>query len=177
MYLASCIYIYLSVCLCNWAAHVAQLVKNPPAMPEIDLCSIPGLGRSPGEQPGSQLQYSCLENPMDRGAWRATVHGVTKSQTQLSNLAQHNIHGTIHLYLYLFTEIYLFISIFTSLSLSIYILVSIYHLAVISSILFCFLGEIIFYLPKALIIIRDEFFNQLSWRIDSRDAKQRSLKR
>ena len=114
---------------------------------------------------------------MDRGVWRAIVHGVTKSQTQLSNLSQHNIHGTIHLYLYLFTEIYLFISIFTSLSLSIYILVSIYHLAVISSILFCFLGEIIFYLPKALIIIRDEFFNQLSWRIDSRDAKQRSLKR
>ena len=114
---------------------------------------------------------------MDRGAWRATVHGVTKGQTQLSNLAQHNIHVTIHLYLYLFTEIYLFISIFTSLSLLIYILVSVYHLAVISSILFCFLGEIIFYLSKALIIIRDEFFNQLGWRIDSRDAKQRSLKR
>ena len=47
--------------------------------------SIPGSGRSPGEGNGNPLQYSCLENPMDRGAWWATVHGVTKSQTQLSN--------------------------------------------------------------------------------------------
>ena len=46
---------------------------------------IPGLGRFPGEGHGYPLQYSCLENPMDRGAWQATVHGVTKSQTQLSN--------------------------------------------------------------------------------------------
>ena len=46
---------------------------------------IPGLGRSPGEGSGNPLQHSCLENPMDRGAWRAIVHGVTKSQTQLSN--------------------------------------------------------------------------------------------
>ena len=50
-----------------------------------DLGSIPGLVRSSGEGHGSPLQYSCLENPMDRGAWRATVHGVAKSQTQLSN--------------------------------------------------------------------------------------------
>ena len=50
-----------------------------------DLGSIPGLGRSPGEGNGYPLQYSCLENPMDRGAWRATVHGVLTSQTQLSN--------------------------------------------------------------------------------------------
>ena len=41
-----------------------------------DLCSIPGLGRSPGEGNGNPLQHSCLENPMDRGAWQATVHGV-----------------------------------------------------------------------------------------------------
>ena len=46
-----------------------------------DPGSIPGLGRSPGEGNGNPLQYSCLENPMDRGAWRATVHGVTKSWT------------------------------------------------------------------------------------------------
>ena len=46
---------------------------------------IPGLGRSPGEGNGNPLQYSGLENPMDRGAWRATVHGVTKSQTRLSS--------------------------------------------------------------------------------------------
>ena len=50
-----------------------------------DLGLIPGLGRSPGEGNGNPLQYSGLENPMDRDAWKATVHGVTKSQTQLSN--------------------------------------------------------------------------------------------
>ena len=46
-----------------------------------DLGSIPGSGRSPGEGNGNPLLYSCLENPMDGGAWWATVHGVTKSQT------------------------------------------------------------------------------------------------
>ena len=51
-----------------------------------DLGSIPGSGRSPGEENGNPFQYSCLENPMDGGAWWATVHGVTKSQTRLSNL-------------------------------------------------------------------------------------------
>ena len=45
---------------------------------------IPGLGRTPGDENGKPLQYSCLENSMDRGAWWATVHGVTKSWTQLS---------------------------------------------------------------------------------------------
>ena len=50
-----------------------------------DLCSIPGLGKSPGGDHGNPLQYSCLENPMDRGAWQATVHGFAKSQTQLSD--------------------------------------------------------------------------------------------
>ena len=55
-----------------------------------DLGSIPGLGRSPGGGHGKPLQYSCLENSMDRGAWYATVHGVTKSQTQLSDQAQHS---------------------------------------------------------------------------------------
>ena len=50
-----------------------------------DLGSIPGSGRSPGERNGYPLQYSCLENSMDRGAWWATVHGVTKSRTQLSD--------------------------------------------------------------------------------------------
>jgi len=46
-----------------------------------DLGLIPGLGRSPGGGHGNPLQYSCLENPMDRGAWWTTVHGVAKSQT------------------------------------------------------------------------------------------------
>ena len=48
-----------------------------------DLGLIPGSRRSPGEGSGNPLQYSCLENPMDRGAWWVTVHGVTKSQTRL----------------------------------------------------------------------------------------------
>ena len=48
-----------------------------------DLGLIPGLGSSPGEGNGNPLQYSCFENPMDRGAWWATVHGVAKSWTQL----------------------------------------------------------------------------------------------
>ena len=52
---------------------------------EGDLGSIPGSGRSPGEGNGNPLQYSCLENFMDRGAWQATVHGVAKSRTQLSD--------------------------------------------------------------------------------------------
>ena len=50
-----------------------------------DLGSIPGSGRSPREGHGTPLQYSCLENPMDGGAWWAKVHGVTKSRTRLSN--------------------------------------------------------------------------------------------
>ena len=50
-----------------------------------DPGSSPGLGRSPGEGNGNPLQYYCLENPMDRGAWEAIVYGVTKSWTRLSN--------------------------------------------------------------------------------------------
>ena len=50
-----------------------------------DLGSIPGSGRPPGEGNGNALQYSCLENPMDRGAWWATVHGVTKSWIRQSS--------------------------------------------------------------------------------------------
>ena len=51
-----------------------------------DLCLIPASGRSSGEGNGYPLQYSCLENSMDGGAWQTTVHEVKKSQTQLSNL-------------------------------------------------------------------------------------------
>ena len=56
------------------------MVKNPP-VDARDMDSIPGSGRSPGEGNGNPLQYSCLENPMDGGAWWATVHGVTKGWT------------------------------------------------------------------------------------------------
>ena len=58
--------------------------KNPPACAG-DAGSISGSGRSPGEGNGNPLQYSCLENPTDRGAWRATIHGVAESQTRLSD--------------------------------------------------------------------------------------------
>ena len=68
---------------------MAQLVKNLPtnAGDVRDLSSITGSGRSLGGGHGNPLQFSCLENPMDRGAWQATVHGVTKSWTRLSNRA------------------------------------------------------------------------------------------
>ena len=61
------------------------MVKNLPANAgdARDVGSIPGSGRSSGGKNGSPLQYSCLENFMDRGAWQATVHGVAKSQTWL----------------------------------------------------------------------------------------------
>ena len=60
------------------------MVKNLCANTE-DVGLIPELGSSLGEGSGNPLQYSCLENPMDREAWQDTVHGVVKSQTQLSN--------------------------------------------------------------------------------------------
>ena len=75
-------------------SQVALVVKNPPtnARDIRDEGSIPGLGRSPGEGNGNPLQYSCLENPMDREAWWATVHGVAKSQTQLKQLSTLSKH-------------------------------------------------------------------------------------
>ena len=67
------------------ASQMALVVKKLPASARDvrDGGSIPGLGRSPGEGHGNPLQYSCLENPVDRGAWWATVYGVSKSQTRL----------------------------------------------------------------------------------------------
>ena len=66
------------------------VVKNPAVNAEDrrDLDLILGLGRSPGEGNGGSLQYSCLQNPVETGAWWATVHRVTKSQTQLKQLSQ-----------------------------------------------------------------------------------------
>ena len=77
----------LSIVACGiWACQVALVVNSLPANAgDIrDTGSIPGLGRSPGGGHRSPLQYSCLENPVDRGAWQAIVRGVAKSQTQLS---------------------------------------------------------------------------------------------
>ena len=68
----------------NWISLVAQMVKAF-AYNAGDPGLIPGSGRSPGEGNGNPLQYSCLENPMDGGAWWAAVHEVAKSWTRLSN--------------------------------------------------------------------------------------------
>ena len=67
-----------------WASLVAQTVKNLSANAGY-LGLISDSGRAPGKGNGYPLQYSCLENPKDRGAWRATTHGVAKSWTQLGN--------------------------------------------------------------------------------------------
>ena len=66
------------------ASQLAQVVKNLPANAG-DVGSVSGSGRASGVGNGSPLQYSCLENLMDGGTWQATVHGVAKSQTQLSD--------------------------------------------------------------------------------------------
>ena len=64
--------------------------KLPASVGDIrDLGSIPGSGRFPGGGHGNPLQYSCLENPMDRGAWQATVHRVAKIWRQLKQLSMH----------------------------------------------------------------------------------------
>ena len=68
-----------------------------------DEVSIPGLGRSPGGGNGNPLQYSCLETPMDRGAWWATVRGVTKSQTCLKQLSMHACTSITHAQIYMWS--------------------------------------------------------------------------
>ena len=75
----------------RWASHVTVMVKNAPANTQHTTVvdSISGSGRSHGEGHGDPLQYSCLENLMDRGAWRAIVHRVAKSQTRLKWLSRH----------------------------------------------------------------------------------------
>ena len=70
------------------ASLMAQMVKNPPAMQETQIVSL-GRKDSLGKRNGNPLQYSCLENSTDRGAWWATVHRVAKSQTQLTSLSMH----------------------------------------------------------------------------------------
>ena len=72
--------------VCMKASQVVVVIKNPPTNAE-DTGLIPGSGRSLGGGHGNPLQYSCLENPTNRVAWRVTVHGVTKSQTGLKQLS------------------------------------------------------------------------------------------
>ena len=72
---------------CVWASQVALVVKNPPANARDirEAVLIHGWAISPGEGNGHPLQYSCLQNPIDRKAWWAPVHGVSKSQTPLND--------------------------------------------------------------------------------------------
>ena len=80
-------------------AFVAQSVKES-ACNAGDLGSIPGSGRSPGEGNGNPLQYPCLENPIDRGAWQATVHRVARVGHDLATKPP-NHHSCFHIYIYI----------------------------------------------------------------------------
>ena len=77
-----CVCIYMCVCVFVYVFPDGSNGKES-ACNAGDPGLIPGSGRFPGEGNGKPLQYSCLENPMDRGTWQTTVHGVAKSQTQL----------------------------------------------------------------------------------------------
>ena len=82
-YVCVCVYIYIYIYTHTYAVYASQVVlvlKNPPANAEDlrDTGSIPGLGRSPGGGNGNPLQYSCLENPVDRGFLQTTVHGIAR---------------------------------------------------------------------------------------------------
>ena len=79
--------------MCDWTGLGGSVVKNLPAMqePQGEAGSIPGSERSPEVRHGYPRQFSCLENPMDRRAWLATVHGVAKSWTQLEWLSTHRL--------------------------------------------------------------------------------------
>ena len=76
--ISKCNFAIKFIVICHAGFPGGLAIKNPPANAG-DASSIPGLGRSPGERNGNPVQYSCLGNPMDRGGWWATVHGVTES--------------------------------------------------------------------------------------------------
>ena len=80
-----------------WGFPGGSVVTNPPASARDmgDSDSIPGSGRSPGEGSGNPLQYSCLGNLMGRGAWQATVHGVTKGSNLIEQPNNHNLRSNV----------------------------------------------------------------------------------
>ena len=91
----------LAAAAAGLVSQAVLVVKNPLVNAGASAGSSPGSGRPPGEGNGNPLQYSCLENPMDGGAWRATVHGVTKSQTRLGTYitrAHTHTHTTGHIH-------------------------------------------------------------------------------
>ena len=89
------------------------MIKNLPAMQETWVQSLPGSGKSPGEGNGCPLQYSCIENSMDRGAWRATVHGITESDT-IEQLMLSHTHSAVknpltvsfYIYIYIYKQVH-----------------------------------------------------------------------
>ena len=97
-------YVWEDALLSLW---VVLVIKNPPANTGHlgDTGSIPGSGRSPGEGNGNPLQYSCLENPMDKGAWRATADKIEKSQTR-----QKDVRGDKEEYFIIVLVIYCFVT-------------------------------------------------------------------
>ena len=72
-------------------------MKNESACQAGDLGSIPESGRTPGEGNGNPLQYPCLDNPRDRGAWRATIHGVSRESDMTYQLNTNNMYGEVSL--------------------------------------------------------------------------------
>ena len=88
-------------------SQVALMVKNSPAYAgdTRDISLIPGSGRSPGGGHGNPLPFSCLENPMDRGAWWATVHKVAKSRTGLKRLST-RARTCIHIYVHILFQLF-----------------------------------------------------------------------
>ena len=90
------IYIYIYIYIQNTGSLGGSVVKILPANAG-DVGSIPGLGRSPGEGNGNPTQYSFLGNPMDRGDWCATVHGVTKELDMTWGLNNNNIYNYVYI--------------------------------------------------------------------------------
>ena len=92
------------------ASLVAQMIKNLP-LRQLDPGLIPGSGRSPGEGNGSPLQYSYLGNQMDRRAWQATVHGITKSWTRLSDF---HFSGGTYIHICMCVHIHICVCVYMS---------------------------------------------------------------
>ena len=96
-----CVCVCVCVCVCAWFPGVTSKEPICQCMRHKRRGSIPGSGRSPAGRHGNPLWYSCLENLMDRGAWWAPVHRVTKSQTQLKWLS---MHACIYVYIHTHTQ-------------------------------------------------------------------------
>ena len=107
-----CFFLFFGSKIHTTTSQVALVVKNLPANTGDvrDVGLIPGSGRSLGGGQGNPLQYSWLENPMDRGAWQTTVHGVAKSQTQLKRLSTHMVSlQTVNVHLWSDLTIFFFL--------------------------------------------------------------------